>query len=75
MPRDFSLVGCDDIPGLPLLTTVSSQSILAGKTATDLLIDSLLLGERSDVCKVLETSLILRNMVAPRRAASWAVAL
>lgn len=70
VPRDFSLVGCDDIPGLPLLTTVSSQSILAGKMATDLLIDSLLLGERSDACKVLETSLILRNTVAAPRAAS-----
>lgn len=63
VPEDYSVVGCDDILGFPLLATVSSQSVLAGETAAQFLIDNMTL-EISEVnCRVLSTELVLRNTI------------
>ena len=61
VPSDFSLVGCDDVSGLPVLTTVSSQTIQAGRLATELLIKTLKSGTTPDICELLDTELILRK--------------
>ena len=61
VPGDFSLVGCDDVSGLPVLTTVSSQTTQAGRLATELLINTLQSGTTPDICELLDTELILRK--------------
>ena len=61
VPGDFSLVGCDDVSGLPVLTTVSGPTSLAGRLATELLIVTLNSGTVSDRRRVLNTELILRK--------------
>jgi len=63
IPRDYSVIGCDDIPGFPLLTTVSSPSSKAGRLAVDMLFESLTSDLESDKRIVLETDLVLRNTV------------
>lgn len=61
VPGDFSLVGCDDVSGLPILTTVSGPTAIAGKLATELLIETLGPGTMSDRRKLLDTELIIRK--------------
>lgn len=63
VPEDYSVVGCDDILGFPLLTTVSSQPVQAGRLAVDLLMSTLQTGMSNDVCCSLETELILRETI------------
>ncbi|WP_297201387.1 LacI family DNA-binding transcriptional regulator [uncultured Pluralibacter sp.] len=69
VPAAFSIVGCDDVLGeylFPTLTTVSSRTADAGKSAVDLLLNLLQEGEMRDVRYLLDTELILRNSTAPR---------
>ncbi|MEP3279802.1 MAG: LacI family DNA-binding transcriptional regulator [Stappiaceae bacterium] len=67
IPDDYSVIGCDDILGYSPLTTVSSQAARAGRLAVEMLMASLKSHQVSDVCKVLETDLVLRDTVgAPK---------
>jgi LacI family transcriptional regulator len=65
VPRDFGVVGCDDVLGAatyPPLTTVSNRSIEAGKAALLLLMEILSSrGAIHDVRYVLETHLVIRG--------------
>ncbi len=65
VPQDISVIGCDDIMGFPRLTTVSSPSTRAGRTAVELLIQSLKTNLSPDTCVVLETDLLLRDTAGP----------
>jgi LacI family transcriptional regulator len=70
VPRDFSVIGCDDVLGaqtFPPLTTISSPSSRAGEVATSMLMELLnSKGERDMVCK-LDTHLIVRSSTAEPR--------
>ena len=65
VPRDFSVIGCDDIMGSPLLTTVSSPSKKAGQKSVEMLASSLLSNLSPDTRLVLDTHLLLRNTAGP----------
>ena len=65
VPRDFSVIGCDDIMGSPLLTTVSSPSKTAGQKSVEMLASSLLSNLSLDTRLVLDTHLLLRNTAGP----------
>lgn len=67
VPRDFSLIGCDDVLGAvtyPALTSVSNRSVEAGRTAVSLLFDMLQSRAVGDVRYVLETHLVQRSTTA-----------
>jgi LacI family transcriptional regulator len=69
VPRDFSVIGCDDVLGAsthPALTSVSSRGVEAGRMAVDLLISTLRTGKRSDIRCVLDTNLVIRATTASR---------
>jgi LacI family transcriptional regulator len=74
VPRDFSVVGCDDVLGAvtqPALTTVSNWSVEAGRAAVSLLFDMLQSSAIRDVRYVLETHLVVRDTTGaatPRQA-------
>ena len=64
VPRDFSVVGCDDVLAAafyPSLTTVSTHSVEAGQVALSLLIEMLQTRAIRDVRYVLGTHLVVRN--------------
>ncbi|WP_309083940.1 LacI family DNA-binding transcriptional regulator [Chelativorans sp.] len=64
VPEEFSVVGCDDALGplmVPVLTTVSGQSVEAGKLSVSLLMQVLQSDALGDACYVLETHLIVRS--------------
>jgi len=68
VPRDFSVIGCDDVLGAvtqPALTTVSNWSVEAGRAAVSLLFDMLQSSAISDVRYVLETHLVVRDTTRP----------
>jgi LacI family transcriptional regulator len=68
VPRDFSVIGCDDVLGAsthPALTSVSARCDEAGRMAADLLVRTLQTGQRSDVRCLLETRLVVRGTTAP----------
>jgi DNA-binding LacI/PurR family transcriptional regulator len=69
VPRDFSVIGCDDVLGAsthPALTSVSARCDEAGRMAVDLLTSMLRTGKRSDARCVLDTNLVVRATTAPR---------
>jgi len=69
VPRDFSIIGCDDVLGAsthPALTSVSARCDEAGRMAVDLLINILRTGKRSDTRCVLDTNLVVRATTAQR---------
>lgn len=74
VPRDFSLIGCDDVLGAmtyPALTSVSNQSSEAGRVAVSLLMQILEAGRMNDTRHLLETHLVIRattTSVRPRYA-------
>ena len=68
VPRDFSVIGCDDVMGFPRLTTVSSPSANAGQKAVEMLISTLLSGLSPDTRLVLDTDLLLRNTAGPPKS-------
>lgn len=61
VPQNYSVIGCDDILGYPLLTTVSSASSQAGRMAVEMLFAALNSDQDPNTRVVLETSLVLRN--------------
>ncbi len=63
IPRDYSVIGCDDITGLPMLSTVSSPSATAGRKAVEMLIYSLKSNLEPNTRMVLETDFVLRDTV------------
>jgi DNA-binding LacI/PurR family transcriptional regulator len=68
VPRDFSVIGCDDVLGAstyPALTSVSARCDEAGRMAADLLINTLQTGRRADVRCLLDTCLVVRDTTAP----------
>ena len=67
VPRDFSVIGCDDVLGAstyPALTSVSARCDEAGRMAADLLISTLQTGRRADVRCLLDTCLVVRDTTA-----------
>jgi LacI family transcriptional regulator len=67
VPRDFSVVGCDDVLGAmtyPPLSSVSNACAEAGRVAVSLLMDMLKTRVARDVRCVLGTSLVIRNTTA-----------
>jgi len=68
VPRDFSVIGCDDILGFPMLTTVSSQAATAGQMAVQMLFQSLQSVLEPDTRRVLGTDLVQRDTTGPRPA-------
>jgi LacI family transcriptional regulator len=68
VPRDFSVIGCDDVLGAstyPSLTSVSARCDEAGRMAADLLLGVLQTGKRGDVRCLLETWLMIRGTTGP----------
>ena len=68
VPRDFSVIGCDDVLGAstyPALTSVSARCDEAGRIAADLLLNALQTGRRTDVTCLLDTCLVIRDTTAP----------
>jgi LacI family transcriptional regulator len=64
VPRDFSVVGCDDVLGAmtyPPLSSVSNACAEAGRVAVSLLMDMLKTRVVRDARYVLGTSLVIRN--------------
>jgi LacI family transcriptional regulator len=67
VPRDFSIVGCDDVLGAmthPPLSSVSNACAEAGRVAVSLLMEMLRSRVVRDVRCVLSTSLVIRNTTA-----------
>lgn len=68
VPRDFNVIGCDDVLGAstyPALTSVSARCDEAGRMAADLLLGVLQTGKRGDVRCMLETWLVTRGTTGP----------
>jgi len=68
VPRDISVVGCDDVLGAatyPALTTVSNCSEEAGRVACKLLMEMLETNAFADVRYVLDTHLVFRDTTGP----------
>lgn len=65
IPEDYSVIGCDDILGYPMLTTVSGPAAKAGQIAVDLLMSSLNTPSEADLRIVLETDFVSRDTVGP----------
>jgi LacI family transcriptional regulator len=64
VPRDFSVVGCDDVLGAmtyPPLSSVSNACAEAGRVAVSLLMEMLKTRVVRDVRYVLSTSLVIRD--------------
>ncbi len=73
VPRDFSVIGCDDVLGTsthPALTSVSTRCVEAGRMAVDLLISVLRTDKRSEIRCTLDTNLVVRATTAPRLSKS-----
>jgi len=73
IPRDFSVVGCDDVLGdatYPTLTSISSRGTEAGRLAVEMLINRLQTGRDADARRVLETRLVIRESTGPCPAKS-----
>jgi len=63
VPRDFSVIGCDDVLGastFPALTSVSSRCTDAGRLAVEMLLNILQTGHIHDLRCILDTHLVLR---------------
>ncbi|WP_276352233.1 LacI family DNA-binding transcriptional regulator [Cohnella caldifontis] len=71
VPRDLSIVGCDDIPfaanSIPGLTTISLKASELGRTAAEIF-HKLIAGEKVRKTTVLQPELIVRESTAPIRA-------
>jgi LacI family transcriptional regulator len=68
VPKDFSVVGCDDVLGAmiyPPLSSVSNACSEAGRVAVSLLMDMLKTRVVRDARYVLSTSLVIRNTTGP----------
>jgi LacI family transcriptional regulator len=73
VPRDFSVIGCDDSLGGPAhlaLTTISSRCTDAGRIAVQMLLATLQAGNKMDRRCVLDTKLLVRETTAKRPAST-----
>jgi DNA-binding LacI/PurR family transcriptional regulator len=73
VPRDFSVIGCDDVLGAvtyPPLTSISSRCSEAGRMAMEMLLSILQNGQMIDLRCVLDTQLVVRSTTAQRPTAS-----
>jgi DNA-binding LacI/PurR family transcriptional regulator len=73
VPRDFSVIGCDDSLGGPAhlaLTTISSRCTDAGRIAVRMLLATLQAGNKMDRRCVLDTQLVVRETTAKRPAST-----
>jgi len=73
VPRDFSVIGCDDVLGAsthPALTSVSARCSEAGRMAVEMLLSILQSGQMTDLRCVLDTQLVVRATTAPRLTAA-----
>jgi LacI family transcriptional regulator len=73
VPRDFSVIGCDDVLGSathPALTSVSSRCTDAGRIAVETLLRSLQTSEKTDLRCVLDTRLVVRATTAKKPAST-----
>jgi LacI family transcriptional regulator len=64
VPRDFSIIGCDDVLGavtFPALTSVSNHSADVGRIAISMLLDILRSRNVADVRYALDTKLVVRD--------------
>lgn len=71
VPGAFSVIGCDDVIGAttyPALTSVSSPTLQAGRTAVSILLDRLSDQTLQDVRYTLDTSLVVRQTTGPAPA-------
>ncbi|MFC6645320.1 LacI family DNA-binding transcriptional regulator [Granulicella cerasi] len=73
VPREFSVIGCDDVLGastFPALTSISARCDAAGQIAFDLLMKAMQGAESADVRCVLESRLAVRATTgaAPARS-------
>lgn len=69
IPAAFSVIGCDDVLGArtyPPLTSISSRSQDAGRTAIEILLSQLESGAAAGTAHRLPTRLIIRATTAPR---------
>jgi LacI family transcriptional regulator len=67
VPRDFSIIGCDDVLSAsthPALTSLSARCDEAGRMAVDLLLSRLQTGKKSDVRCLLASKLVVRATTA-----------
>lgn len=67
VPRDFSVIGCDDVLSAstyPALTSISARCDEAGRIAAELLISILQSGKASNVRRLLDTRLVTRDTTA-----------
>ena len=67
VPKDFSIIGCDDVLGAlthPALTSISARCDEAGRMAIDLLTGILHTRKKLDARCVLETNLLVRATTA-----------
>jgi LacI family transcriptional regulator len=68
VPRDYSLIGCDDVLGAvthPPLTSISNRAGDAGRAAVRILMRALAEGALPVTRQVLDTELVLRATTAP----------
>jgi LacI family transcriptional regulator len=68
VPRDFSIIGCDDVLGAatsPALTSVSGRAAEAGRIAVDMLLGMLEGGPVSNQRRLLDTHLVVRGTTGP----------
>ena len=68
VPRDLSVIGCDDVLGgstYPALTSISARCDEAGRMAADLLLTALRTGKSSDIRCTLDTWLVTRGTTGP----------
>lgn len=68
VPEQFSVIGCDDVIGAttyPALTSVSSPTLQAGRTAVSILLDRLSDNVSRDVRYTLDTRLVVRQTTGP----------
>ncbi len=73
VPRDFSVVGCDDVLGavtFPALTSVSNHSADVGRIAISMLLDILRSRNVADVRYALDTKLVIRDTTAQAASAT-----
>lgn len=68
VPARFSVIGCDDVIGAttyPALTSVSSPTLQAGRTAVSILLDRLEDNTSQDIRYTLDTRLVTRQTTGP----------
>jgi DNA-binding LacI/PurR family transcriptional regulator len=69
VPRDLSVIGCDDVQGAsiyPALTSISSRSAESRRIAVEMPLTTLQVDQKTGLRCVLDTRLVLRATTAKR---------